>query len=229
MKVAIVIPALNEEASLPGVLEAIPDELAARVVVVDNGSEDGTPEVARSAGAVVLSEPQLGYGSACLCGIRWLAEQSPPPDVLVILDADHADDPAGIPALLQPLAADQADLVLTTRTQGTAEPGSLGAVQLWGNRLQTTAINLRFGLGLTDMGPLRAIRWGPLLSLSMVDPTWGWNVEMVCKAATAGLRVVELPVPYRKRREGESKISGSLRGAARAGGRILWALWRYAR
>ena len=229
MNVAILIPALDEEASLPGLLAAIPHELGARVVVVDNGSTDRTAELARAAGAVVLAEPRRGYGSACRRGISWLQEQGTPPDALVILDADHADDPRGIPALLGLLACGEAELVLTTRTQGTAEPGALGAVQYWGNRLQTAVINTRFGLGLTDMGPLRAIAWEPLLTLDMEDPTWGWNVEMACKAARAGLRVAEIPVPYRKRRQGHSKISGSVKGAARAGGRILWALWRYAR
>ncbi len=229
MDVAILIPALNEEACLPGVLAAIPESLSARVIVVDNGSTDATSEVALAAGAVVLREPSRGYGSACMRGISWLREQSSAPDALVILDADHADDPAGIPALVALLTNEAADLVLTTRTQGTAEPGSLSAIQYWGNRLQTAAINRRFGLSLTDMGPLRAIAWGPLLTLSMEDETWGWNVEMACKAARAGLRIVEVPVPYRCRPHGESKISGSVRGAVRAGGRILWALWRYAR
>ena len=229
MRVAIVIPALDEEESLPAVLAAIPSALDARVVVVDNGSRDRTPEVARGGGAEVLHEARRGYGSACLAGIRHLDATDPRPDVLVVLDADQADDPAALVDFVARIERDEADFVLATRTRGGAERGSLTPVQVWGNRLQTAAINARFGTRLTDMGPMRAIRFDALLALGMVDPTWGWNVEMACKAARAGLRIVEVPVVYRNRFAGDSKISGSWKGITRAGARILWALYTYAR
>lgn len=228
VRVAVVIPALDEEGALPLVLRDLRAAIACSVVVVDNGSKDRTAEVARAGGATVLREDRRGYGSACLAGIRHL-EATNPPDVLVILDADHADDPAVLPAFVARIVAEEADLVLASRTHGRAEAGSLSPIQRYGNALQTGALNLRFGLHLTDMGPMRAIRWTSLVGLAMEDPTWGWNVEMAAKAARAGLRIEEVPVLYRNRAAGQSKISGNLVGAARASAKILWALWRYAR
>lgn len=228
MRTAVVIPALDEEGSLPLALAALQAAIDAHIVVVDNGSTDRTAEVAAAAGATVIAEPRRGYGSACLAGIRWLADHDPP-DALVILDADHADDPAVLPAFLARIEDGHADLVLSSRNAARAEAGSLSLIQRWGNLLQTRALNLRFGLRLTDMGPMRAIRWTSLTGLSMEDPTWGWNVEMAAKAARNGLRIEEVPVAYRNRAAGESKISGDVVGAARASAKILWALWRYAR
>lgn len=226
-RVAIVIPALNEEDALPHVLADIPASLEATVVVVDNGSTDRTAEVARAHGATVLHQPERGYGAACLAGIEHLAAD--PPDVLVILDGDHADDPGLLPHLfVQPILDDAVDLVLSTRTQGGAEAGSMTPVQIAGNHLQVALLRLRFGLKLTDMGPMRAIRFSSLQSLRMQDRTWGWNVEMACKAARQGLRIREVPVPYRNR-IGVSKISGTLSGVVRAGGKILYAFAKYGR
>ena len=228
MQDAVLIPALNEAESLPGLLrelaEVLPD---AFVVVVDNGSSDGTSDVARTSGAWVVREDRRGYGSACLAGISELRRLGPP-ERLIIIDADHADDPTCLPLFLEREKAG-VELVLSTRTQGGAEPGALTPIQVWGNRLQTAGIRLRFGLRLTDMGPMRLIRWEALEQMEMGDETWGWNVEMACKAARLGLRVEELPVPYRNRQHGQSKISGSLSGAVRAGAKILYALARYAR
>jgi glycosyltransferase involved in cell wall biosynthesis len=227
---AVVIPALDEVENIPGLVADLNAALpGALVVVVDNGSTDGTVGAAERAGARVLREPRRGYGSACLRGIRWLQERSQRPDVLVIIDADRADDPAHLPGFIARIDRGEADLVLSTRTRGGAVRGAMTPVQIWGNRLQTAALRGRFGLKLTDMGPMRAVRFSSLLDLDMEDPTWGWNVEMAAKAGRAGLAVVEVPVTYGVRRAGKSKISGSVRGAARAGGRILWALWRYAR
>jgi glycosyltransferase involved in cell wall biosynthesis len=226
VRTAIIIPALDEEQSIPLVLADIPSSLEAVVIVVDNGSTDRTAEVAQAAGAVVLSEPRRGYGGACLAGITWLARQHPEPEVVVILDADHSDDPALLSDFVARIQSGDADLVLSTRTRGGAEPGSMTAVQVWGNRLQTFALRHRFGLQLTDMGPMRAISWSALQRMDMQDRTWGWNIEMACKAARLGLAVEEVSVSYRCR-VGTSKISGTLRGASRAGAKILWALARY--
>ncbi len=229
MNVAVVIPACNEADTISGVLADLQHELPdAFAVVVDNGSTDGTAGLAAEAGATVLSEPRMGYGSACLRGIAWLATLSSPPEILIILDADGADDLRFLPLFLERIHSG-VDLALSTRMRGGAREGSLSGVQIWGNRLQTRVINRRFALDLSDMGPMRAVRFEALLRLGMKDVTWGWNVEMVCKAARQGLVVEEIPVTYGRRKGGKSKISGSLKGVARAGSRILVTLWLYAR
>ena len=219
--VAILIPALNEAASLPTVLAGLP--AGARVIVCDNGSTDGTPQIAAAAGAEVVHEPRRGYGSAILKGMEAL--RADPPAIVVIWDGDASVDPQDLDALLRPIRDGQADMVLGDRTT-LADPGALTPQQRWGNALATRLIGWRSGRYFADMGPFRAIRWEALTALGMRDPTWGWNVEMQMKAARGGMRVVEVPVRCRVR-IGESKISGTVRGAVRAGGRILQACWRY--
>ncbi len=225
--VAAVLPALDEAASLPSVLAALRsggDGL--RIVVADNGSTDGTGDVARAHGAEVVWAPRRGYGSAVLAGLHVLRSQ--PPDLVLVVDADLADPVHRWPELVAPIAEDRADLVLSDRTT-LAEPGALTPVQRFGNALATRLIAGVTGHRYADMGPFRALRWASLQRLAMEDPTWGWNVEMQLKAVRAGLRVLELPMPYRRRERGASKVSGSLQGAARAGVRILWAVQHYAR
>lgn len=222
MRVAVLIPALNEAESLPHVLAELPRDL--RVVVADNGSDDGTADVATAAGAEVVQAHPRGYGTAVLTAMSHVADD--PPDIVVILDADHADDPQGIHRLVEPIQHNRADMVLSDRT-ALAEPGALTALQRFGNGLATFLIARVTGHRYADMGPFRAIRWTSLQSLNMRDPTWGWNVEMQMKALHHGLRVQEIPMPYRLRARGKSKISGSLRGAIRAGFRILWAVHHY--
>lgn len=221
LDIAILIPCLDEEEPLPRVLAELPPGV--RVVLCDNGSRDRSVEIARSHGAEIAHEPRRGYGGAVQAGLRHLAAR--PPEVVVVLDADHAAFIGDLAALLAPIAAGEADLVVGDRTAG-AEPGALTAAQRAGNRLATALIAGQTGRRFRDLGPFRAIRWDALLALGMVDPTWGWNVEMQLKAARHGLRIVEVPVRYRPR-IGTSKISGSLRGVARAGYRIVWACWRY--
>jgi glycosyltransferase involved in cell wall biosynthesis len=223
-RIAIVIPALDEAESLPGVLADLPR--VDRVVVVDNGSRDATPDIARRSGAMVVQAARRGYGTAILAGIRAL--ESDPPDILVILDGDHADRPDLLARLVEPIVDDRADMVLSDRSR-TAEPGALTSSQRYGNWLATKLIRLVSGHCYRDMGPFRAIRWASLRDLGMEDPTWGWNVEMQIKAVRRGLRILEVPMPYRRRAAGQSKISGTLSGTARAGARILWAVGRYAR
>ena len=193
------------------------------VFVVDNGSTDRTAEVARAGGATVVGEARRGYGNACLAGIAAAAVHKP--RVLVFLDADHSDHPEELPLLTEPILTDQADFVLGERVS-EALPGSLLPQQRTGNRLATGLIRVFTGFAYKDMGPFRAIRFEALQAMQMTDRTWGWNVEMQMKAVQQGLRVREVSVNYRPR-IGQSKISGTLSGSVRAGGRILWATWHY--
>ncbi len=215
--IAIVMPAYDEAEALPGVLAEIPRDLDPRIVVVDNGSTDGTGDVARHHGVEVVHESRPGYGSACLAGIGYLAGS--PPDILVILDADYSDYPEDLPLLLAPILAGEADLVCGSRVE-CAEPGALGPHVRFGNALATGLIRLLFGFRYRDMGPFRAISWEALRQLDMRDPAYGWNAEMQVKALQRGLSVHEKPVRYRAR-VGRSKISGTLRGTIGAGAGIL--------
>ncbi len=222
MRVAVLIPALNEAASLPAVLRDLPRVW--RVIVCDNGSTDGTADIARAHGAEVATESRRGYGSAVLAGLRQLAAD--PPDVVVVLDGDHADRPDLLPELIAPIERDLADFVLADRTR-TATPGALPPHQRLGNWLATRLIRLVSGHAYRDMAPFRAIRWTSLVTLAMEDPSWGWNVEMQLKAVRKNLRILEISLPYAKRVAGRSKISGTVRGTLSAGARILWAVRYY--
>jgi len=196
-----------------------------RVVVCDNGSSDGTAEVARSRGAVVVRESRRGYGAACLRALDAL--RADPPDAVLFLDADGSDDPAEAEALLAPLVSGRADLVIGSRTLGRREPGALTLQARFGNALATRLMEWIYGVRWTDLGPFRAVRWEALERLGMRDRDFGWTVEMQVKAARAGLRGVEVPVRYR-RRIGRSKISGTVTGAVRAGAKILATIAREA-
>ena len=228
---AAVIPALDEEAAIGGVLQALPSALLCTVVVSDNGSRDRTAAVAAEAGAFVVHEPRRGYGRACLAALEFLRRRSGgPPRTVVFLDADASDDPADLETLLAPIERGRADLVIGSRVRGAAERGAVEAgalthVQRFGNVLATKLIRLSTGVRFTDLGPFRAITWRALERLEMRDPNFGWTVEMQMKAARRGLRCVEVPVRYR-RRIGRSKISGTLRGATAAGVKILYTVAR---
>lgn len=221
MRIAVLIPVLDEEEALPQVLAGLPG--TARVVVCDNGSRDRSVEIARAAGAEVVHHPVRGYGGALQAGIRHLTAD--PPDVVVILDGDHSAYAEDLPVLLAPIREGRADLVLGERLT-LGDPDALTPPQRAGNRLASALIAVQTGRRYRDFGPFRAMRWGALLDMGLVDMTWGWNVEMQLKALRSGVRVLEVPVRHRPR-IGTSKISGTLRGVVRAGGRILWACWRY--
>lgn len=223
LRVAIVMPARNEASSVGLVLDEIPRHLVTTVIVVDNGSSDATAEVARAHGAAVVREPEPGYGAACLAGLARIGDDV---DVVVVLDADRSDYPGDLPLLLAPIRAGEADLVIGSRVLGGAEPGALPWNQRWGNRLACALMRLLYGVSFTDMGPFRAIRRDALAALGMRDRTFGWNVEMQARALIAGLRIVEVPVRYR-RRVGRSKISGTVRGTIRAGAKIIGTILVY--
>ena len=224
MIIDALMPALNEAENLPHVLAGLAGRDLRRIVVVDNGSADATSEVSRAHGAEVVYCGIRGYGNACLAGMRRLSQR--PPDVLVFLDADGADDPDDLAALLQPILDNQADMVIGSRALGDAEPGALTPVQRFGNALSCTLVRLLFDEHFTDLGPFRAIRWSALEHLQMADRNFGWTVEMQAKAARRGLRCAEVPVRYRRRRAGQSKVSGNLVGSAKAGVKILWTIGR---
>jgi glycosyltransferase involved in cell wall biosynthesis len=218
MRSVVVIPAFNEEAALPRVLAAVPRETAEAVIVVDNGSADGTAAAARRAGALVVAEPRRGYGRACLAGIAAAAALRP--EALVFLDADHSDVPEEMPRLVAPIASGAFDLVIGSRVLGSREPGALLPQARAGNLLAVHLIRWLYGWRYTDLGPFRAIRWDSLVALGMRDTGFGWTVEMQVRAVLQGLRITEVPVSYR-RRVGTSKITGTVRGTVLAGRAIL--------
>jgi glycosyltransferase involved in cell wall biosynthesis len=224
-RIDVVIPALNEEASLPLVLAGLPRPPVRRVVVADNGSADGTSRVAREGGAVVVPAARRGYGSACLAGLDHL-RRNDPPDLVVFIDADFSDHPEELPRLITPLLSGAADLVIGSRVLGEREPGALLPQARAGNLVACLLIRLLYGHRFTDLGPFRAVRWEALERLGMADPNFGWTAEMQVKALRHGLRVTEVPVSYR-RRVGVSKITGTVTGTLRAGYKILWTVLRY--
>ncbi len=221
-RVAVIIPALNEEKAIGQVVARVPpwvDDL----IVVDNGSHDATMAVAEASGARVLLERRRGYGSACLTGIRALR----PTDIVVFLDGDFSDHPQEMDRLVDPIIADRADMVIGSRVKGTREPGALTVQARLGNWLACLLIRLFWKVEFTDLGPFRAIAYAALMGLGMRDPDYGWTVEMQIKAAKRGLRSIEVPVSYR-RRIGTSKVSGTLKGVFRSGTKILGTIFRSA-
>jgi len=226
--VDVLIPALNEEESLPLVLKAIPKEHVRSVYVIDNGSTDATARVAVEGGAQLLAESQRGYGAACLRGVIEVTALPKPPDVVVFLDGDYSDEPSELPWLLEPIRAGTADLVIGSRTLGEAEPGSLMIQQRVGNKVATSMIRAIYGQKYTDLGPFRAIRLPALVALGMSDTGYGWTVEMQVKAARGGLRIAEVPVSYRRRVGGRSKISSTVKGTVGATYKILFTILRHA-
>lgn len=223
--VDVVIPAFNEQRSLPLVLAGLPRPPVRRVVVADNNSTDGTAEAARDGGAIVVPAPRQGYGSACLAGLDHLRRHDPP-EIVVFVDADFSDHPEELPQLIAPILADRADLVIGSRVLGRREAGALLPQARAGNIVACLLVRLLYGHRYTDLGPFRAIRWEALERLAMSDPNFGWTAEMQVKALRRGLRVTEVPVSYR-RRVGVSKITGTVWGSLRAGYKILWTVFRY--
>lgn len=224
-KIVVIIPAYNEENSVAKVVGDIPEGLVDEVIVVNNNSADATDVNARNAGATVLHEERPGYGYACLKGIEYVKQLRPLPDIVIFIDADYSDHPEEMPLLVQPLINGM-DMVIGSRALGKKEKGSMTVQQVFGNWLATGLLKFMYGVNYTDLGPFRAIRYDKLLEINMQDTTYGWTVEMQLKAAKLKMKVMEVPVKYRKR-IGFSKISGTLKGTVLAGYKIIATIFKY--
>jgi glycosyltransferase involved in cell wall biosynthesis len=218
MQVALIIPALNEEPVIGLMIQSIPPGLFQIIVVADNGSTDRTGEIAEAHGATVVRQPERGYGAACLSAIDALP---PEVDAAVFMQADLSEDAAEARLLLAPIEEGRADMVLGSRTQGTAEPGALLPHQEFGNWVATTLIRVLYRYRYTDLGPFRAIRLDALRRLGMRERNYGWTIEMQVRALEEGLRVLEVPVRYGVRVAGVNKVSGDLKASVVAGWRIV--------
>jgi glycosyltransferase involved in cell wall biosynthesis len=212
MRVALVIPVINEGATIAAVVRAVPRDVFAEIIVVDGGSRDDTVAAAQAAGARVIVEPRAGYGAACLAGARAAGDC----DIIAFIDGDGSDDPRDLSRVVALILVGDRDFVIGSRTRGKREPGSMGAHQILAGRLAGLAMRALYGVRYTDMGPLRAIRRDALEKLGMRERTYGWNLEMQMRAARAKLRILELPVAHRRRAGGASKVAGSVRGTLRA-------------
>ncbi len=223
--IKVVIPAFNEEDSIPHVLREIPAEVD-EVIVVNNNSDDSTAEAARKAGATVLDESQKGYGHACLRGLDYISKQIPKPEIVVFLDGDYSDYPEDLLSLIKPIIEGDYDFVVGARVKELRESGSMTPQQIFGNWLATNLMRLFFNARFTDLGPFRAIKYEKLVELKMEDKTYGWTVEMQLKALKHKLEYLEVPVRYKKR-IGVSKVSGTVKGSILAGIKILGWIFKY--
>jgi glycosyltransferase involved in cell wall biosynthesis len=222
LRVSVIIPTRNEAQAIGRVLSDLPAGLVTEIIVVDNNSTDGTPEIAERMGARVISEARRGYGRACLTGLA----SASAPDVVVFLDGDYSDRPADLPLLLAPIAEGRADITIGSRLAGPRTPGALPWHARFGNRLAASLITNLYGLKISDLGPFRAARAEALRAVELEETTYGWAVELILKGATQGFRIVEVPVSYYPR-IGKSKISGTFRGTVGAAWFILSRIARY--
>jgi glycosyltransferase involved in cell wall biosynthesis len=223
--VAVVIPTLDEAQSIKAVIAEIPRDLAQEIIVVDGGSKDGTPAAAAAAGARVIAAGGKGYGRACAAGV---AAASPEAGIIVFIDGDGADRGDLMARLVDPIRRGGHDFVIASRARGQREPGAMSPHQLLAGRLAGLGIGVLYGVRYTDMCAYRAIRRDCLERLGMREITYGWNLEMQMRAAQAGLRILEVPVPYQRRRGGHSKVAGTWRGSVRAASRIALTFLRVA-
>ena len=224
-RIKVIIPAFNEENSIAHVIHDIPS-IVEEVIVVSNDSTDKTEEVARAAGATVLTEHKKGYGYACLKGMEYIADKAEKPDIVVFLDGDYSDYPEELTKIVQPIIEQNKDLVIGARKKELREKHSMTPQQVFGNWLATSLMRLFFGARFTDLGPFRAIKYSQLLALEMEDKTYGWTVEMQLKAIRKKLSYTEIPVRYKKR-IGVSKVSGTIKGTIFAAIKILGWIFKY--
>lgn len=223
-RIAVIIPAFNEDRSILRVLEDIPGALVDEIVVVNNNSTDNTASIAAAAGATVLHEPRRGYGSACLTGVAYVLAKGY--DTIVFIDADYSDHPEEMTELVEKLTLENYEMVIGSRAMGEREEGAMLPQALFGNWLATRLMKLIWGARFSDLGPFRAIRADALRRIGMRDTNYGWTIEMQIKATQLGLRCTEIPVSYR-RRIGVSKITGTIGGTVKAGWKILFTIARY--
>ncbi len=222
----VIIPAHNEGQSIAKVIRDLPD-CVDEVIVTDNNSTDDTAKQAEIAGATICFESQMGYGYACLKAMKYIASKSNKPDIIVFIDGDYSDYPEQLTDLVNPIIDDNYDFVIGARVKSLRENGAMTFPQRFGNWLATTLMRLIYGAKFTDLGPFRAIKYNQLLALNMQDKTYGWTVEMQLKALNHQLKYKEIPVKYRNR-IGQSKVSGTLKGAVMAGIKILTWVFKYA-
>jgi glycosyltransferase involved in cell wall biosynthesis len=221
-QVSVVIPTYNEADAIAAVIAELPADTAKEIIVADGGSTDGTQDIARAAGARVIDAGR-GYGRACQAGAE--AAQC---DVIAFLDGDGADRGDLLASIADPVLTGTHDFVLASRTRGKRVPGSMLWHQVLAGRIAGRGMGALYGVRYTDMCAYRAIARDTLRRLDMQEMTYGWNIEMQMKAARAGLRILELPMPYRCRAGGQSKVAGSLRGTLRAGSKIVSTFIRVA-
>jgi glycosyltransferase involved in cell wall biosynthesis len=225
-KISVLIPVFNEEESIARVLDDIPKSLVNEIIVIDNGSTDQSAYVAKKHGATVLYEPQRGYGAACLKGIHHL-ENGDTPEIVVFLDGDYSDYPGELKDLVDKINEGY-EFVLGSRILGIAEYGAkLSSHSIFGNNLAAFFLKYFFGGNYTDLGPFRAIKFKELLALDMVDTNYGWTMEMQIKALRNNLKIIEIPVHYRERYAGSSKVTGNLLGSIKAFIKITYIVILY--
>lgn len=223
--IKVIIPAFNEQDSIGNVIKDVPT-IVHEVIVVNNNSTDNTVLNAELAGATVLTETKKGYGYACLKGMNYISKQETKPDIIVFLDGDYSDYPEQLTEIVTPIIKDNIDFVLGARVKKLREEGAMTPQQIFGNWLATFLMKLFFNAKFSDLGPFRAIKYDKLLSLNMIDKTYGWTVEMQLKVLKQKLSYIEIPVKYRNR-IGVSKVSGTVKGTIFAGIKILSWIFKY--
>jgi glycosyltransferase involved in cell wall biosynthesis len=223
-RVAVIIPTWNEAGAIGPVVREVLAQGVGEVLVSDGGSADGTQEIACRAGATVIDAGR-GYGRACLRGAEAARSEC---DVLAFMDGDGADCPDQLPRLARPVLDGERDFVIASRTRGVREPGAMLWHQVAAGAVAGRLMGALYGVHYSDMCAYRVIRREALARLGMVEMTYGWNIEMQMKAARVGLRILELPVAYRRRAAGSSKVAGSLRGTLHASAKIATTFSRVA-
>lgn len=223
--IKVIIPAYNEADSIAKVINDIP-KIVNEIIVVNNNSSDKTAENAQKAGATVLTEKNRGYGYACLKGLEYIANKPQKPNIIVFLDGDYSDYPEELTKIIAPIIENNIDFVVGARVKNLREAGSMTVPQIFGNWLATKLMRLLYRSTFTDLGPFRAIKYNTLVSLNMIDKTYGWTVEMQLKVLKQKFTYKEVPVNYRNR-IGVSKVSGTIKGSIFAGAKIISWIFKY--